>query len=111
MIILAVIRLYLPAGFATIVRGAVVVEELSNLVAVMLLLTYAVCMAYGIFVAAAGPRLVVTELLPVAEGAQPAGRVEPVAPGPDPSVTGSHAPWRVRTAPALLGGATGSLRW
>lgn len=98
MMILAVIGLYLPAGFATIMRDAVVVEELSILVAVVLLLTYGAYVAYGIFMPAGGPRLVVAEPRPVAEGAPSAARVRHAA--------SRHVLWSVRTALAVLLGAT-----
>ncbi len=106
MMILAIIGLYLPAGFATIMRDAVVVEELSILVAVVLWLTYAAYVAYGIFMPAGGPRLVVAEPRPVAEDARPAGKIKPAARGMSPQVAGHHAPWSVRIALAVLVGAT-----
>jgi Ca2+:H+ antiporter len=114
MMILAVIGLYLPAGFATIMRDAVIVEELSVFVAVVLLLTYAAYVAYGIFMPVGGPRLVVAEpsypgaTLPAAMASPRATASAPRAAnsGSKPAPAGHRTPWSVRTAGVILFGAT-----
>lgn len=49
MMILALVGLYLPAVFSATVRDSFIIEELSVLVAIVLLLTYIAYLAYTVF--------------------------------------------------------------
>jgi len=111
MMILAIAGLYLPATFAFTVRDPAIVENLSLLVAGVLLVTYGAYLAYVVL--QGGPAAV--PVAPTGDPPSPAGgegRVRgsdlaaEVPPHADPRPEGEGTRWSTRRSLAVLGGAT-----